>query len=315
MITIGVVFWLLIAVSWLVIMPTELRGKNWHYAHALIPFVPMVLFYATQVPALAAPMQLYMTMGAAFFVAMVILWMIGEKLTNHSFMDIGYSASVMIIVIFCLVQSSFVEGLGVRHFVILALVVLWSGRLLRHSLRTNLHIEAQPYSSLRKRHGDNWKVWSFFHVYMLQGVLLWVWSMSFAFSLSMPEKELGVIEYLGVAVWLIGYFFQAIGDWQLEKFKRDKTNSGKLMQSGLWSLTRHPNYFGEAVMWLGYFVFALSHPWGWMAIVSPMYVAWFMGYGSAAPGNERHMRKTRSNYEDYASRVPQFFPKFSFKRK
>ena len=314
MIAIGMAFWLLIAVSWLVIMPKDIKGKSWHYAHALIPFAMMIPIYVTQVPALAAPMQLYMVMGAALFVAMVVLWMIGEKLINHSFMDIGYSISVMFVVIFCLVQSNFLDGLGSRHFIILALVALWSGRLLRHSVRTNLHVEAQPYSSLRKRYGDRWKVWSFFHVYMLQGVLLWIWSISFAFSLSIPEKGLGIIEYLGVAVWLIGYAFQAIGDWQLENFKRDKTNSGKLLQSGLWSMTRHPNYFGEAVMWLGYFVLALSHPLGWMAFVSPIYVAWFMGYGSAAPGNERHMRKTRPNYEDYASRVPQFFPKLSFKK-
>ncbi len=315
MIAIAAGFWLLVAVSWLAFMPREIKGKSWHYTHALVPFLPMALYYFMEIPALVGPLELYITMGAVFFLVMIVLWLIGEKLSNHSFMDIGYSASVLIIVVFCLAQSNFPEGLGARHFIILALVVLWSGRLLRHTFRTNFRVEAQPYSTLRKRYGSRWKVWSFFHVYMLQGTLLWIWSISFAFSLSIEDKSLGPVELIAIAVWLAGYFFQAVGDWQLETFKRDPANSGKLMQSGLWSLTRHPNYFGEAVMWLGYFVFALSHPWGWIAIVSPIYVAWFMGYGSAAPGNERHMRKTRPDYEDYARRVPQFFPRLSFKNK
>ena len=315
MIAIAAGFWLLVAVAWLALMPRDIKAKGWHYVHALVPFMPMALYCFADIPALVAPLELYLAMGAVFFLEMTALWLIGEKLSNHSFMDIGYAASVLIIVVFCLAQSDFPGGLGARHFVILALVALWSGRLLRHTFRTNFRVEAQPYLSLRKRYGSRWKVWSFFHVYMLQGTFLWIWSISFAFSLSVAEKSLGLVDWMGIAVWLVGYFFQAVGDWQLEVFKRDPANSGKLMQSGLWSLTRHPNYFGEAVMWLGYFVFALSHPWGWIAIVSPIYVAWFMGYGSAAPGNERHMRKTRPDYEDYARRVPQFFPRLSFKSK
>lgn len=313
MITIIAACWLIVSVSWLVLMPKDIKAKSWHYIHALLPFVPMAVYYFSDVAALTAALQLYMAMGVAYFLIMIVLWMIGEKLNNHSFMDIGYAASVLLIVLFCLVYSSFPEGLGARHFIILTLVILWSGRLLRHTIGTNFRVEAQPYSSLRKRYGSRWKVWSFFHVYMLQGTFLWIWSLSFAFSLSMEDKALDVLAWIAVLVWLVGYFFQAVGDWQLARFKQDPANSGGLMQSGLWSITRHPNYFGEAVMWLGYFIFALSHPWGWLAIVSPLYVAWFMGYGSAAPGNERHMRKTRPDYEDYARRVPQFFPRLFVK--
>lgn len=315
MITIGAGFWVLVAASWLTLMPKEIKGKSWHYIHALVPFGPIAAYYFLDIPALAAPLNLFLVMGAVFFLIMMVLWQIGEKLSNHSFMDIGYATSVFIIVVFCLAQSDFPEGLGARHYLICALVALWSGRLLRHTIRTNFRVEAEPYLTLRKRYGSRWKVWSFFHVYMLQGAFLWIWSISFAFSMSVENKDLNFVDGLALAIWLVGYFFQAVGDWQLEVFKRDPANSGKLMQSGLWSMTRHPNYFGEAVMWFAYFVFALSHPWGWIAIVSPIYVAWFMGYGSSAPGNERHMRKTRPNYEDYAKRVPQFFPKFPSKTK
>ena len=143
---------------------------------------------------------------------------------------------------------------------------------------------------------------------MLQGVLCWVWSAVLVFAFAAPNQHFTPLDGVAVAVWLVGFVFQAGGDRQLARFKRDPANKGKLFQGGLWSLTRHPNYFGEAVMWWAYFLFALAHPWGFITIVSPLYATWFMASGSAAPGNERHMRKTRPDYEDYARRVPQFFP-------
>ena len=315
MIVFALGFWLLVAVAWLTFMPKELKAKNWHYIHALVPFVPLVIYYISDNPALKAPLELFIIMGGVFFAIMTLLWMIGEKLTNHSFMDIGYSTSVLLVVAFCLLQSSFPEGLGLRHLITFVMVALWSGRLLRHTIRTNLKVEVQPYVALRQRYGERWKVWSFFHVYMLQGALIWVWTISFAFIMSSEQKSLGALDLVGIGIWLVGYLFQAIGDYQLEMFKKDPANKGALMQKGLWSLTRHPNYFGESVMWAGFFVMALSQPWGWLAVVSPLYVAWFMGYGSAAPGNEKHLRKTRPEYQEYAQRVPQFFPKFPSNKK
>lgn len=144
---------------------------------------------------------------------------------------------------------------------------------------------------------------------MLQGILIWVWVMPFAFAASVDVSALQVTDWLGIAVWLAGFFFLVLGDSQMNAFKADPANKGGIMDRGLWSITRHPNYFGEPLVYFGYFMFALSHPWGWVSIVGPLYTTLFMGWGSATPGNERHMRKTRGEaWDEYVRRVPMFFP-------
>ena len=223
-------------------------------------------------------------------------------------MDVIYPIVPAAVGAFALSQAPVAPG--AHGIVVAVLVAIWAVRLVAHMMftRGNLASEPEPYASLRRKFGARWPVWGFFSVYMLQGVLCWIWSAVLVFALTAPDQHFTSLNLVAVAVWLVGFVFQAGGDRQLARFKRDPANKGKLFQGGLWSLTRHPNYFGEAVMWWGYFLFALAHPWGFITIVSPLYATWFMASGSAAPGNERHMRKTRPDYEDYARRVPQFFP-------
>jgi steroid 5-alpha reductase family enzyme len=108
----------------------------------------------------------------------------------------------------------------------------------------------------------------------------------------------------------VGFVFEAGGDWQLTRFKRHRTDPSQLLNTGLWSLTRHPNYFGQTCMWWGYGVFALAHPWGWLSVFPLAYVTWFMNKGSATSLMERHMIKTKPGYAEYCDNVPAFFPRF-----
>lgn len=301
----GLVLWLAIAISWLICLPAQASAKSWHYIHAVIPGVILLIAYLAP-PDLQAVMGRYLECGLLLLVCMSFVWLIGQTIKNHSIMDIAYASIGSVSAIFLFVS---VPGPAtLRRIVLLALVLIWTGRLLAHTSRTNFRVEQQPYAGLRKRYGASWPVWSYFSVYMLQGIMCWVWVSSFAFAMAVDKPALTLIDFFGIAFWVVGFAFQAIGDHQLKIFKDDPANAGKLMQSGLWSITRHPNYFGEAMMWTGYFLFALDHPWGWLAVVSPIYVAWFMCFGSAVPGNERHMRKTRPDYDAYARRVARFVP-------
>jgi steroid 5-alpha reductase family enzyme len=301
---IGLGCWLVLAVSWLAVLPSEASGKTWHYIHAAIPGVVLLIAYLAP-PDLQPVVRIYLESAVVLFVCMTSVWFIGMRLANHGIMDIAYAVVSLIMTIFYFV---FAGPITARKTVLLAMVALWTLRLLAHTMRTNFRVEQQPYAGLRKRYGARWAVWSFFSVYMLQGMMCWIWLSSQAFAMSVAAPGLTALDISGVAVWLVGFAFQALGDYQLKQFKASPQNAGKLMRSGLWSITRHPNYFGEAVMWTGYFLFALDHIWGWIAIVSPIYVAWFMCFGSAVPGNERHMRKTRPEYDDYARRVARFVP-------
>lgn len=301
------ILWGVVAAAWLIVMPTDARAKGWQYIHAVLPFIPLAL-YGLAPPSVQEPLRVLLLAGLLVFLIMVVTWVVGEWRRNHGIMDVVYPVVPAAVGALALTTSPVAAG---PHSIVLALLVLiWTARLTAHMILTrgNLANEPEPYASLRRKFGTRWKVWGFFSIYMLQGVLCWIWSSSLVFAFTARDQHFATLDGFAIVLWLIGFLFQAVGDWQLARFKRDPANKGKLFQSGLWSLTRHPNYFGETVMWWAYFLFALAHPWGILTIVSPLYVTWFMASGSAAPGNERHMRKTRPDYEDYARRVPAFFP-------
>lgn len=305
--TVLIFAWVILAVIWLLAMPADFRGKRWHHVHLLLIPIP-VIAAALVPPPLGQTIELYARCGALVAVMAVVAWSIGGMARNHGIMDIVYPVFAAGIAAFVFIQAGEVAGAHAR--LLMALVTIWALRLIAHAARTNLRVEQEPYATLRRRYGRRWRYWSLFAVYGLQGVIVWLWAAPFAFAMTADASGLSWYSLAGTAVWITGFLFQAIGDRQLKQFKQDPANRGKLMQHGLWSVTRHPNYFGECLMWLAYAVFALQHPWGWLSLFAPAYVIWFMGYGSAAPGNERHMRKTRPEaYEEYSRRVPRLFPR------
>jgi steroid 5-alpha reductase family enzyme len=99
-----------------------------------------------------------------------------------------------------------------------------------------------------------------------------------------------------------------VGDLQLQRFKANRTDRLMVLDTGLWRLSRHPNYFGESVVWWSFGALGLMHPWGWLALACPLYVTWFMSAGSATPMQERYLARTKPTYADYMARVPAFFP-------
>lgn len=304
-----------LATLWIASIPKDFRAKRWHHVHIVLVLAVTALYVGLQhsgvgvrLPALSAALQLFMECGAVLLGMAVTVWVLGTIFRNHSYMDIAYPMMSLGAATWALIRSG--SGFSPHALLLYAVVLIWALRLVSHAVRTNLKVEQEPYASLRKRYGSQWLFWSFFAVYALQGAIVWFWAAALVFAMAAVEGALTWLSAIGALVWLIGFAFQSVGDWQLKQFKKDPGNRGRLMQTGLWSLTRHPNYFGESVMWAAHYAFALAHPWGWVTVFSPIYVYWFMGYGSAAPGNERHMRKTRPDYLAYAERVPCMFPRW-----
>jgi len=193
---------------------------------------------------------------------------------------------------------------------LLAMTTLGFGRYSLYILWRNLpHGEDPRYARWRERSGARWWWLSYFQVFLLQGVVIWVWSLPLVIALA-QAGPLSAWHGIATLVWLIGFVFEAGGDWQLTRFKRQRQDRSQVLSTGLWSLTRHPNYFGQACMWWGYGLFALAHPWGWLSLASVAYVTWFMHKGSATSLMERHMAKTKPGYAEYCARVPAFFPRF-----
>ncbi|WP_323035296.1 DUF1295 domain-containing protein [Pararhodobacter sp.] len=302
----ALILWLVFVVAWRLVMPKEARGRNWSYAHMAAPGVALGL-YAIAPTALAAPVLAWLCGLLAMGVLGAVAWSIGQARTNHSIMDVAYPCISLGIALTTVLVAA--PAFTLRLAVVLGLMVIWMARMVHHAYGTNVGTEQEPYATHRRRFGTRWPAWSFFAVYMLQGILIWIWCMPFAFAASVEGAAMRVTDWIGVVVWLVGFLFLVISDSQMNAFKSNPANKGGIMDRGLWAVSRHPNYFGESLVWFGYFCFALAHPWGWLSVIGPLYTTWFMGWGSATPGNERHMRKTRgAAWDDYVRRVPMFFP-------
>ena len=196
--------------------------------------------------------------------------------------------------------------------VLLAVLVgIWGLRLSGYLARRNLgHGEDYRYRAMRAAWGDGFAWKSLVRVFLLQGALMWVVSLPVQLAASAEQPvDLGPLAVLGLVVWLVGLGFEAIGDAQLARFKRRPDSQGQVMDQGLWRYTRHPNYFGDATAWWGIFLVATDTglP-GWLTILSPLLMTWFLAKGTGKPLLEKDMAERRPGYVDYVQRTSGFVP-------
>ncbi len=300
---------LLLAVAWLAKMPKKTKGKAWHFTLAGIPAALFALGIAVRGGALGEALSAWFAGGLAAATLLFVTWVLGSAKRNHGFMDIAYPLAPTVVAWTAFLSSppgTSGTGAGMAP-VILSLVSLWAVRLVIQTHAQNHAEERQPYAAWRQAFGTQWSWWSLCQVYALQGVTLWLWAAPLAFAVVAHFSLVWAV--VGGGVWLAGFTLQAVADRQLTRFRADPANRGKILDTGAWSIVRQPNYLGEAVMWWGYFFCALAHPFGFLTIVGPLFATWFMGFGSAGPFKEAHMRRTRGDaWKAYCQRTPRFFP-------
>jgi len=248
----------------------------------------------------------YLRAGLIIGVLLTAVWLLSLARRDTGIMDVAYSLGVAVPVLVLLAR----RGSWSAHEVLTAaLVGTWSLRMSLHiGIRNAGHGEDGRYAAWRRRFGGHWWWWSFFQVFMMQGVTVWLWSIGLIMAVATPPRDLGWQHALAVALFVVGFYFQAAGDLQLERFKKTRRDRAQVLDSGVWALSRHPNYFGEAMIWWSFGALGLVHPWGALALVCPLYVTWFMAAGSATPMQERYLAKSKPGYADYMARVPKFFP-------
>jgi len=239
---------------------------------------------------------------------MSVLWLISLRLRDASIADVFWGAGFAILAIFFTVTT---DGLVARQVLLASLVVVWGTRLAAHIYRRSLGKPEDPrYAAWRVAGGENYWWKSYFKVFLLQGFLMWLIAMPLLVAQASPTPErLTMLDGLGTAVWAIGFLFESIGDAQLTRFKADPANQGKVLQSGLWQYTRHPNYFGDAVVWWGFFLFALAVPGGAWTIFSPLLMTFLLMRVSGVTLLEKGLKQTRPGYADYVARTSAFFPR------
>jgi steroid 5-alpha reductase family enzyme len=189
----------------------------------------------------------------------------------------------------------------------MALVALWALRLAGYITWRNWgEAEDRRYQAIRARNQPNFEWKSLYLVFVLQAVLAWIVSLSLLAALG-STRPWGWLDTLGVAVVVFGFVFEAAGDAQLTAFKARPENRGRVMNSGLWHFTRHPNYFGEFCVWWGFYLMALSAG-GWWAVVSPLLMSVLLLKVSGVTLLEQDITERRPAYRDYVARTNAFFP-------
>lgn len=198
-----------------------------------------------------------------------------------------------------------------RTWLVLVLVTVWGLRLGGYITWRNWgEGEDKRYVRMRERN-DSFAVSSLWRVFWLQGVLAWLISVPLlAATVRVPDGGLGWLDLLAVVAWLVGFVYEAGGDWQLQRFLADPDNRGKVMDRGLWKHTRHPNYFGDTVVWWSYGLFALAVG-AWWALVGPALMTFLIVKVSGVALTDAGMSKggsRREGHEEYVRRTNAFVP-------
>ncbi len=240
---------------------------------------------------------------------MIVLWALSVAIRDSSIADIFWGFGLAITAWFTWWID---DGVPARQQLVLTLITLWALRIGIYIGWRNRGGEDARYAHLRRyvtERGGNYVLHSLVHIYLQQGFFMWLVSLVLIFAIaSDTPTSLGTLAYVGTALWCLGMFFETVGDWQLSRFRVDPANAGRVMDRGLWRYTRHPNYFGEACVWVGFFAIAMENPAAIVTVISPAMMLWVL-MGPLGKGLlERRMSKKRPEFAEYARRTSGFFP-------
>jgi steroid 5-alpha reductase family enzyme len=244
---------------------------------------------------------------------MVGLWLFSLLIKDASIVDIFWGAGFVITagIYFYLTPHGFIT----RKLLIASLTAIWGLRLSIHIMLRNWgNSEDFRYRKWRNESGRNWWWYSFFKVFALQGLLMWIISIPLlAAQFSPTPARLIWLDYLGIIVWGFGFVFEAGGDWQLGRFRANPDNKGQLLNTGLWRYTRHPNYFGDAAQWWGFYMIAAAAG-GYWTIFSPTLMTLLLRNVSGVAMLEKTLAQTKPGYQEYIESTNAFLPWFPNKK-
>ena len=250
----------------------------------------------------------FLCSGLGIFLYLSIFYLIALSLKDNSIADIAWGIGFIFITIINLMLA---EQIYLRQLILTGLVSIWGIRLAMHIyLRHRGKPEDFRYAEMRKKWGNRASLKSFTHVFMFQGLMLLMIAYPIIMVNANPQPGITFFDLIGILIWIAGFLFEVIADVQLQNFvRKEKTPANPIMTRGLWKYSRHPNYFGEALVWWGIFFLALSIPSGWLAIFSPVMITFLLVKVSGVPLLEKKYHNNPA-YQEYASRTSRFVPWF-----
>ena len=241
---------------------------------------------------------------AALLLAAAGLWLTSLRLRDASIVDTFWGPFFLLQ---AALAAALLDGFEGRRLLLLGLVAVWSVRLATHiASRHAGRGEDERYARWRTQHGDAWPLRSLFQVFVLQAVLAWIIGLPLV-AIMGSDAGWGWLDVLGVALWGIGFVFEAVGDVQLTAFIRNPSNRGTTLRTGLWRYTRHPNYFGDAAQWWGFWLMATAAG-AWWTIFAPALMTFLLVRVSGVGLLERTIAERREGYAEYMRTTSAFIP-------
>jgi steroid 5-alpha reductase family enzyme len=245
--------------------------------------------------------------AAALLVMMAVTFGIALKVGKHSVVDTAWGLGIALVAVVALV-SSIGHGQPARRYLLLAGAVIWGLRLAVYiGWRNHGKPEDPRYRDmLSKAKGDK-NAYAFRIIYLLQALILFVATLPIQAGM-LERAPAGALTIIGAAIWLGGFVFESLGDWQLARFKADPAHQGMIMDRGLWRYTRHPNYFGDFCMWWGLFLISVGSWIELLFVFAPLLMTYILTRGTGQRMTDRRMTASRPQYADYVARTSGFFP-------
>jgi steroid 5-alpha reductase family enzyme len=271
--------------------------------------------HAVFVIALIASAALLLTSGLPFLgglgvavASFVLLWLLSLALRNASIVDVFWGPGFVVVGIFYLLTAP--TGAQTRGLLVVVLTTVWALRLALHiGLRNAGAGEDFRYREWREQSGRSFWWVSLFKVFLLQAVVLWIVSSPLLLAqLGGSAARLSLLDGIAVAVFIAGFLIETVADRQLRRFTSDPANRGRVLSSGLWARSRHPNYFGEAVLWWGLGLLALPTG-GWLALIGPAVITFSLMRVSGVTLLDEALVERRPGYAEYVRTTPAFFPR------
>lgn len=241
--------------------------------------------------------------------AATLVWILSVRLRDASVADVCWGLGFVLLAwLYCLLSPASTP----RSWIVSALITLWGVRLSAHIFRRNHGKGEDPrYQAMRASQGPAFWRRSLFTVFWLQGAILWFVALPVLVAVRATQPaSFTLVDGLGVLLFVVGFAFEVVGDSQLARFKAEPANRGKVLDSGLWRYTRHPNYFGDATLWWGLYAMAASTPGGWLTVLSPSLMTLLLMRVSGVTLLEGTLKASKPGYRAYIARTPAIVPWF-----
>lgn len=249
----------------------------------------------------------FLITASALLVLLAVTFTVAVRTGNHGVMDVAWGAGIAVAGVASYLASSG-PGVPVRRWLLVTAAVIWGVRLALHVAVRMRGAEEDPrYRDLLARAPGNRNSYALRVVYLPQLLTLWVACLPLQAGM-IQSAPVSAITVAGGIVWLAGFAFESVGDWQLARFRGDPASRGQIMDRGLWRYTRHPNYFGDACMWWGLFAISYGSAIQLATVVSPLLMTFILTRGTGQRLTERRMRGRRPGYAEYVARTSGFIP-------